>query len=156
MSDTSLHEQCVGTWLDARGGRDADNARMTKLLLVGLRAFWDRARPSLGEVTLAAIVQRAIHGAERRHPELAQLGLRVSERGVIEIATPSAPRANLRNGVVGALVEVLSVIASLTANALTPALHAALSSTTIDEPRALVLLRSSTTSRVGRDERGTP
>jgi hypothetical protein len=158
MSANSLHdhEQCVRTWLDARGGSDADNARVTKLLLVGIRALWDRARPSLGEVTLAAIVQRAIHTSERRHPELAQLGLRVNERGLMEIATPTAPRADLRNGVVDALVEILRVIASLTANALTPALHAALSSTTTDEPRALVLLRSSATPRERRDERGTP
>jgi hypothetical protein len=162
MSDTSTHERCVSGWLDGRAGRDADNSRITKLLLVGLRAVWDRARPSLGEVTLAAIVQRAVHSAERRHPELAELGLRICERGVIEIATPSAPRLALRDAAVGALVEVLRAIATLTANALTPALHAALSSTTIEEPRALVLLRSSSNpsdardARDARDERGTP
>jgi hypothetical protein len=156
MSDNSLHQQCVSSWLEARGARDADNTRITKLLLIGLRAIWDRARPSLGEVTLAAIVQRAIHTAEQRHPELAQLGLRVSERGVIDVATPSAPRVDLHDAVTAALVELMSTISRLTADALSAALRAALSSTTIEEPRALVLLRSSTDPHDGRAERGTP
>jgi hypothetical protein len=107
-------------------------------------------------VTLTAIVQRAIHSSERRHAELAQLGLHVTNAGTIELTNPSAPRVDLRAAVACVLVEVLHVLGELTAGALTPALHAALSSAAEESP-ALVLLRSSPNRRDGReDERGTP
>ena len=156
MTDhTTVHEQCVNAWLEARGARLADNTRITELLLAGLKAIWQRARPSLGEVTLAAIVQRAIHTAERHHEELAELGLRVTESGSIGIANTLAPRVDLRDAVARVLVEVLRVLGGLTAGALTPALHAALASAA-DESPALVLLRSPPDRRDGRDdERGT-
>lgn len=157
MTDhTALHEQCVDAWLTSRDARDGNNTPMTGLLLAGLRAIWQRARPSLGDVTLAAIVQRAIHTSERRHPELAQLGLRVTDAGAIELTNPSTPRVDLHAAVTSVLVEVLHVLGELTAGALTPALHAALASAA-DESSAFVLLRSSPTRRDGRDdERGTP
>ena len=156
MTDhTIVHEQCVNAWLEARGARQADTTRMTELLLAGLQAIWQRARPSLGEVTLAAIVQRAIHTAERRHAELAQLGLRVTESGSIGVTNALAPRVDLTDAVADLFVEVLRVLGGLTAGALTPALHAALASAA-DESPALVLLRPSPDHRDGRDdERGT-
>ena len=119
-----------------RLGPDADNGRVVKLLQLGLRALWDRAEPSLGGITLAAIVQRAIHTAERSHEELVPLGLHVTERGAVEIASPSVPRVDLTQGVASVLSEVLRALGSLTANALTPGLHAALQNANAnDEPR---------------------
>jgi hypothetical protein len=151
-----LHEQCVGAWLVTRGARNGDNTRMTALLVAGLHAIWQRARPSLGDVTLAAIVQRAVHTAERRHAELAELGLRVTDGGTIALTNASAPRVDLEAAVSCVLVEVLHVLGGLTAGALTPALHAALAAAA-DESPALVLLRSPPERRDGRDdERGTP
>lgn len=135
MSDIQLHEKCVDAWLRSRGRRDSDNTGAVKLLLVGLRALWDRAQPSLGEVTLAAIFQRAIHTAERRHEELAQLGLRVNERGAIDITSPTVPRVDLGDAVACVLVEILRVLDSLTAGALTPGLHATLAVPNGDELR---------------------
>ncbi|MEA2749851.1 MAG: hypothetical protein QOI41_3994 [Myxococcales bacterium] len=157
MTDhTGLHERCVDAWLASRDARKGNNARMTELLLAGLRSIWQRARPSLGDVTLAAIVQRAIHTSERRHDELAQIGLRVTDGGVIELTNPSAPRVDLDAAVRCVLVEVLHVLGELTAGALTPALHAALAAAAEESP-AFVLLRSSSNRSDGRDdERGTP
>jgi hypothetical protein len=150
-----LHERCVDAWLTARDARNTDNTALTALLLGGLRAISQRARPSLGDVTLAAIIQRAIHTSERRHTELAQIGLRVADAGTIELTNPSAPRVDLGPAVTCVLVEVLHVLGELTAGALTPALHAALASAAEESP-ALVLLRSSPNRRDGRDdERGT-
>jgi hypothetical protein len=156
MMETVKHEQCVRAWLAASASCDADHSAMRALLLAGLRAVWDRARPSLGDVTLSAIFKRAIHTAERRHPDLAQLGLHIDERGSIELTSASAPRIELHEPVVCVLVEVMRAIARLTADGLTQALHAALSSATIDEPRALVLLRPPLARCDSRDERGTP
>jgi hypothetical protein len=150
-----VHAQCVQAWLEARGAHEADNTRRTDLLLAGLHAICERARPSLGDVTLAAIVQRAIHTAERRHADLAQLGLRVTDAGTIGITNPLAPRIDLEPAVTDVLVEILHVLGGLTAGALTPVLHAALAGAA-DESPALVLLRSSADRRDGRDdERGT-
>lgn len=156
MTDMTGDERCVDAWLEARGARSADNTRMTELLFAGLHAIWERARPSLGDVTLAAIVQRAIHTAERRHEELAQLGLRVAEGGAIGVTNPLAPRVDLVDAVRHVLVELIHVLGGLTAAALTPALHAALAAAA-DESTALGLLHSAPGRRDGRDdERGTP
>lgn len=155
MTDMTLHERCVTAWLESRGARQADATRMTELLLAGLQAILERARPSLGDVTVAAIVQRAVHTAERRHRELAQLGLRVTDGATIGITSSLAPRVELRAAVAFVLTEVLQVLGGLTADALTPALHAALAAAA-DESPAFTLLRSSPGRRDGRDdERGT-
>ena len=152
----SVHERAVDAWLTARSARDSDNTRKTELLLAGLRAIWERARPSLGDVTLAAIVQRAIHTSERRHEELAQLGLRVTDGGTIDVTSSSAPRVELGAAITSVLVEVLHVLGGLTGGALTPALHAALAAAAEESP-ALLLLRSSPNRLDGRDdERGMP
>jgi hypothetical protein len=157
MTETGRHERCVNAWLAARFVHDDHpEDQPTALLLVGLRALWERARPSLGEVTLAAIFQRAIHTAERRHHELEQLGLRVTDRGTIEVTSNSAPRVDLRDAVASVLVEVLRAVSHATADGLTAPLHAALTSATGEEHRALVLLRPPSARPDGRDERGTP
>jgi hypothetical protein len=151
----ALDARCVDAWLTSRDARNTDNAALSALLLAGLRAIWQRARPSLGDVTLTAIVQRAIHTCERRHAELAQIGLRVADAETIELTNPPPPRVDLAPAVTCVLVEVLHVLGELTAGALTPALHAALASAAEESP-ALVLLRSSPNRRDGRDdERGT-
>ena len=153
MLETGRHERCVDAWLADRFVR-GDEGELTTLLLAGLRALWDRARPSLGEVTLAPIFRRAIQTAERRHRELEPLGLRVSDRGSIELTSASAPRVELHDAVACVLVEVLRAVSRLTADALTRPLHAALASATGEEPRALVLLGSPSHRCDLRDERG--
>lgn len=157
MTESGRHERCVDAWLAARFARGADEeGEQATLLLGGLRALWDRARPSLGEVTLATIFRRAIHTAERRHRELEQLGLRVSDRGAIELTSASAPRVDLHDAVACVIVEVLRTVSRVTADALTQPLHAALASAMGDDPRALVLLRPPGARSDGRDERGAP
>ena len=153
MMETGRHERSVDAWLSARTTR-GDESELTTLLLGGLRAVWDRARPSLGGVTLAAIFQRSIRTAERRHRELEQLGLRVSDRGLFELTSASAPRVVLRDAVACVIAEVLRAVSRLTADGLTPALHAALASATGEDPRDLVLRRPPLARCDGRDERG--
>jgi hypothetical protein len=152
--ETGRQERSVEAWLAARGAA-ADDGEVTTLLVVGLRALWDRARPSLGEVTLAAIFRRAIHTAERRHRELEQLGLRIGDRGSIELTSASAPRVDLREAVACVIAEVLRALSRLTGDGLTQPLHAALASVTSEEPRAFVLLRAPLARCDVRDERGS-
>lgn len=128
------HCHCVETWLAAQRGGPG-HERLGAALLVGLRALWDRARPTIGEVTLGAIFRRAIDTAVRRHPELAPLGLRITDRDSIEMSSLSAPRVDLSGGAVFLLVEVLRVLARLSAGALTSALHVALTDATVDGNR---------------------
>lgn len=155
MMETGRQERSVAAWLAARSS-GADEGDVTALLVIGLRALWDRARPSLGEVTLGAIFRRAIRTAERRHRELEQLGLRVTDRGWFDLTSTSAPRVDLRDAVTGVIAEVLRALSRLTADGLTQPLHAALASVTSEEPRAFVLLRAPLARCDSRDERGLP
>jgi hypothetical protein len=126
-ADSREHEQHVDRWLLSCRGR-APGEPMGSVLLVALRALWSRARPTVGEVTLGAVFRRVLETATLRHPELGPLGLRVaaaSGPSEISIAVTSSP-ADLTLAARFLLVEVLRVVARLTAGALTPALHAAL------------------------------
>jgi hypothetical protein len=140
-TDPKEHERCVAAWLARHDGRSTPSERIDTVLLVGLRALWERARPVLGEVTLGAIFRRAIETAQRRHPELNALGIRIAERGSVEMSTPTAPRLDLTAGTTFLLVEVLRVISRLSAGALTRPLHVALSDASVDDAQRLDLAR---------------
>lgn len=148
--DPHDHQRHVDAWLAAqRGSSSGAGERLGLVLLVGLRALWDRARPVLGDVTLGAIFRRALDTAQRRHPELSALGVRITDRGTVEMSNQAAPRVDLSAGVAFLLVEVLRVVARLSAGALTQPLHVALSDATVDDERwrDAVATSSSSTSR---------
>jgi hypothetical protein len=128
-----FHEQCVDAWLTRERNSAPGSDYLVASLSVGLRALWDRARPALGEVTLGAIFRRAVESARRRHPELSPLDVTVSDRGALEVAPPSLARGDLTAGARFLLVELLHVLARLSSNVLTPALHAALSKASADQ-----------------------
>ncbi len=92
-------------------------------------ALWLRADRTLGEVTLTAIVERVLSRAADRHPvlsplEVAAAGLRCD--GLLARAG-SLHHERLADGIRFVLVEFLTVVGNLTADILTPALHAELS-----------------------------
>lgn len=91
-------------------------------------ALWQRSCLTLGEVTLAAIVERALHNATEQFPMLGSVELGPSGLRCENLRS----QAGLRRDEVSAairlvLVEFLTVLGSLTAEILTPALHAELS-----------------------------
>ena len=90
-------------------------------------AIWRRAHRTLGDVTLTAIVDRVLYLARERFPMLGSL--EVGETGLRSGALRGANVAahpDLLDGMRFALVELLTVLGSLTAEILSPALHAEL------------------------------
>jgi hypothetical protein len=91
--------------------------------------MWVRAHQTLGNVTLSAIVDRVLYVAAEKYPILAALEL--TESGIhcqgLHQRAGMLDRGELAEGVRFVMVEFLTVLGNLTAEILTPALHAALS-----------------------------
>jgi hypothetical protein len=125
------HRACVAVWME-RTGAARERDRLPGVLEAGFTALWQRAFLTLGEVTLMAIVDRVIHSAAERYRFLG--ALRVDATGLDCAALPAAartaPDGALEEGVRFVLVEFLTVLGNLTAEILTPALHAALAQVT--------------------------
>ena len=118
----TTHEACVAALTQGRSPGEQQ-----QLLRLGLQAIGSRAQQTLGEVTLGAIVDRVLYTARERHPSLG--GLSLEATGFVFDEPQSAePLDGLRFVV----IELLSVLGSLTAEILTPALHAALSAVTLE------------------------
>jgi hypothetical protein len=131
-SEETDHAAAVGAWLSAAGTLRAE--QLLDLFDRGVRALWQRAQRALGEVTLTAIADRVIHVASAHHPLLS--GLKI-EQGVVRADALHSGSANvdeLLAAVRFVLVELLTVLGSLTAEILTPALHAELATVTLTNP----------------------
>jgi hypothetical protein len=127
MLSTLDHDACVDGWLaDASA---PTHAARVEAFEVATAALWARARVTLGDVTLTAIFDRVLIVTAQQFPSFAPLRLDPSGR-VDASALRERPveRAELEGGIRFALVELLTVIGNLTADILTPALHAELSS----------------------------
>jgi hypothetical protein len=129
MISGQTHEICVDSWL-TRAAR-VERAEPLRLLERAMGPLWKRASSTLGSVTLAAIARRVRMTTVAHHPTLA--GLDVSEKGVSlgGIPTTDDTREDVQAGVREFLVQFLTIIGSLTAEILTPALHATLASADI-------------------------
>ena len=127
MVDAREHGACVDAWLE----RVANRSPSDRLLLVfdqGFAALWGRAHQTLGDVTLMAIVDRVLYVAAEQYPFFSALkvepaGLRCQE---LQQQAGSLHRDRLAEAVRFVLVEFLTVLGTLTAEILSPALHAEL------------------------------
>lgn len=146
MAHPRDHQERVEAWL-AHAGAGASSPTLVALLQSALDVLWRRAQQTLGDVTVRAIVSRALLTASSRHPLLRTL--MVDAEGVscatladavgaarqgasVGPTDPVAVRAAVRD----VLVELLTVLGDLTANILTAALHDALMSVSGPEPAA--------------------
>lgn len=91
-------------------------------------AIWQRALLALGVVTLTAIADRVFYNAAEKFPVLSPLIAEADKPRWQELRQRAAgvPREELEAAIVFLLVELLTVVGNLTAEILTPALHAAL------------------------------
>jgi hypothetical protein len=125
--DENDHRARVDAWM----GRVAKEAPPDRLFDAFERAFgamWRRARVTLGDVTLTAILDRVLYTAAERFPLLSSLemdgtGLRSDK---FRQGAGSLQRDQLEEGIRFILVEFLTVLGNLTAEVLTAALHAEL------------------------------
>jgi hypothetical protein len=96
--------------------------------------MWSRAELPLGEVALAAIADRVLCTASERFPLLSPISVdatAVRFEALREHADELDGRA-LAAGIQFLLVEFLTVVGHLTAEVLTPGLHARLSAVKLD------------------------
>jgi hypothetical protein len=118
--------------------RDAPTPRILDVVEQGFGAMWRRARVTLGDVTLMAILDRVLHNASGRFPLLAPLemdenGLRTDK---LRERIDGLNRDQLQDGLRFVLVEFLTVLGNLTAEVLTLALHSALAKVAVPAEEA--------------------
>ena len=125
----SEHATRVAGWL-ARSVADGHSApQLARSFERAVAALWARAHRTLGDVTLTAILGRVLHDASERFPAFPPLT--VGENGIdakelhARAHALSVPEASAATSFV--LTEFLTVLGNLTAEILTPALHAELS-----------------------------
>jgi hypothetical protein len=122
------HAACVAAWLE-RVPPDLTPEERLAAFEVAFGALWMRASTTLGEVTLTAIARRVLHDASERFPEI--VGLDVDGEGIRwgELRARAAGLGGERLRQIAELVltEFLTVMGNLTAEILSPALHAELS-----------------------------
>lgn len=127
MPDESPHAAVVETWLE----RNKDHPYEVFLTLLErlLDALWRRSVRTLGEVTMNAILERVLYQASESYPFLSSVkvvGGRIRLDELFE-QEPPVRDTDLEDGARLVLVTFLSFMGDVTAEILTPALHAVLS-----------------------------
>jgi hypothetical protein len=122
------HIGCVNAWMD-RGAGGLPPERLVQAFEEAFGALWRRAHQTLGDVTLTAILDRVLCNGAERFPILSELRIEATGLDCRELRKNAhgAPPNELADAIRFVLVEFLRVLGSLTANILTPALHAELS-----------------------------
>jgi hypothetical protein len=137
LSDRNEHATSVEAWVQvAAAGLTAP--QLAQLFEDVLGTLWHRAHRTLGDVTLVAIVERVIHSTAASSPLLAALRVDPSGFHCDELRQRASVPAELAQAMQVFIVEFLTVIGSLTAEILTPALHAELAGVkpASDKPRS--------------------
>lgn len=134
MTDDNEHSACVDAWMD-RAAKGLPPAQLVQAFERGFTVVWQRAHQTLGDVTLTAIVDRVLYTAVERHPILAPLGIEDArlQCHALEERAGTLQRDELAGGLRFVLVELLTVLGNLTADILTPSLHAELSKVAAEE-----------------------
>lgn len=135
MHDDDSHAACVDAWL-SRAAHHASADLLASHFEVALNALWTRTKTTLGEVTLTAIAERVLYIASERFPFLGALKVDPTTGficGDLRERSAPLPTAQLIAGMRFVLVELLTVLGNLTAEILTPELHAELSRLALPE-----------------------
>lgn len=122
------HSAFVTQWMEG-AVRGLPGAALLPLFERAFAAIWQRALVALGEITLTAIADRVLYTAAERFPPFSSVQV---TGGGLQCQLLAARAAELTPERLGeaiqfTLVEFLTVLGSLTAEVLTPALHAELS-----------------------------
>jgi hypothetical protein len=123
------HGAAVDTWIK-HVIENADAADLVELFRVAIETLWMRAVTTLGSVTLIAIAERVLATATRKHSFLSAINPRPNGdarwKQQLRDRLAQVPRQELIEGLRFGFVELLTVIGRLTAEILSPELHAAL------------------------------
>ena len=137
MAEDNPNLTCVASWIE-RTAPGLSGEEQIQLFEMALAAMWRRSQRPLGDVTIAAIMDRVVHTGVESFPVLA--GLRVEASGVscleLRERAGGADDAQLLEAIRFVLVEYLTVLGNLTADIFTSALRAELSAVAIGTARA--------------------
>ncbi|PYS48057.1 MAG: hypothetical protein DMG13_26380 [Acidobacteria bacterium] len=128
MFDGRDHTNQVNTWM-AQAANGLSSKQLLQLFEQAVGALWDRAYVTLGGITLTAIMDRVLYSAGEKFPPFESL--KVEPTGIdyrkLHERREVLNERELAEGIRFVIAEFIVVIGSLTAEILTPALHAQLS-----------------------------
>lgn len=134
LNEETAHAAWVDAWLERTlVSRDVPATKLVSLFERAMGALWRRSQSTLGEITVAAIVDRVLYNAMEKYPALSTLkieGTRVSFDGLRQ---GDRIALDVRDAMRFVLVEFLTVLGNLTDEILTPGLHAELARVELDE-----------------------
>jgi hypothetical protein len=133
VADDSVHIKHVIEWMKL--GSRVSPEELARLFEEAMTALWRRTYSALGDITVAAIVDRVLYNATEKYSVLSALKLDANGVNFAEFrekARSSSDR-ELREAIQFVLVELLTVVGNLTAEILTPALHSELSKVTLKD-----------------------
>ncbi len=139
MTQKADHSVCVDAWMLRAGVSDLSSQQLVLALEEACGALWQRALVTLGEVTMGALFERVLSTAAEQFPFLASLEVHADGlRGdALRESARSLPQGPLLAAIRFVLLEFLTVVGNLTAEILSPALHAALSEVPADASQPL-------------------
>lgn len=138
--DAPRHETVVDAWL-ARSIDCHAPVEIVRVFHAALNRIWSRAITVLGPVTLTAIAERVLHNATERYTFLSAIERRsnddVGRTERLHERLVTVPRAVLIEGLRYGLIELLTVIGTMTAEVLRGDLHDALEAVTAPDLRGI-------------------
>ena len=136
MADENVHIKCVSEWMKHATRIPAEE--LAGLFERALTVLWSRTHSALGDITVAAIVDRVLYNATEKYSALGSLKLDASGVNFAEFhhQAGTVNERELKEAIQFVLVEFLTVVGNLTAEILTPALHSELSSVTVKDSRS--------------------
>ena len=125
-----VHGNAVDAWL-TRAMVSKNSRGLLRAFEAAISSIWARAARTLGTVTLAAVADRVLSNAMERYAWLSALeplpeGRFRCDELRLEARLAGVPYSDLVVGVRSILIELVGLLGSLTANIITPDLHAEL------------------------------
>ena len=127
MPHEANHAGVVADWL-GKNSQNATSESLGDLFCTGFNAIWQRARRTIGVITLTAIGDRALRFTTDRYPPLEFVTL--EQDGIqcddFRAKTAGLPPEELTAAIGYALTQFLTILGGMTSEILSPALHAEL------------------------------
>ncbi|MGZ3654618.1 MAG: hypothetical protein ACXVB9_04020 [Bdellovibrionota bacterium] len=149
-----IHAKQVAAW-EALNTKDLPNDQLVRIFAKAIQTLEQRSLVTLSSVTVMVVVDRAVHESKEKHPLLAEVKIEPEgiDLGTILTKSRHFKTEELRSALRYLLVELLAVLANITADILTGPLHKELAGVTLEralttaEPQALRMVKALKTNR---------
>lgn len=133
LPEDNRHREVVDAWA-SRIASDSPPQQVIDAFDDAFGRLWQRARKTLGDITLIAISERVLYTASRQFGVLD--AVRTGDRGLdleeLRERANETDRVELQLATQFVLIEFLTVLGKLVADILTPALHAELANADVE------------------------